>query len=218
MSDNKFNIKAWIKRNAVGLIAIVISIIAISVALVYKQPITADWLGVLVGILSLLIMMLIGWNIYSVIDLNKIRHDTEKINKELETRVNNIESKVKADMTYEMLTISNFYQSITVRSKVDALACGFRNFKILSDENIAKSLWREWILSSFINFVDKEDSAQDSISYLKQNIPLEERNTFVSEFLTYTEEEKKTKYKGVQELLLLLVNNCLCNDDSNKSK
>lgn len=218
MTDNKFNIKACIKRNAVGLIAIVVSIIAISVALVYKQPITADWLGVLIGILSLLVMMLIGWNIYSVIDLNKIRHDTENINKEIETRVNNIESKVKADMTFEMLAISNFYQSITVRSKVDALVCGFRNFKILSDENMAKILWREWILSSFINFVDKEDAAQDSISYLKQNVPLEEINTFISEFLTYTEKEKETKYKGVQELLLLLVNNCLCNDDSNKSK
>lgn len=218
MSDNKFNIKAWIKRNAVGLIAIVVSIIAISVALVYKQPITADWLGVLVGILSLLIMMLIGWNIYTVIDLNKVRHDTAEINKDIEARVNNIESKVKADMTFEMLQIANFYQSITFRSKGDSLAIGFKNFKNTPNDSIVKSLWREWILSSFINLVDKEQSANDIISYLKQNVDIEEINTFISEFLTYTEKEKETKYKGVQGLLLLLVNNGVSNDDSNKAK
>lgn len=218
MSDNKFDIRAWIKRNAVGLIAIGVSIVAIVVSLKYNQPLTADWFGILVGILSLLVMALIGWNIYSVIDLNKVKDDTKKINEGIESRINKIESKVKADMTYEMLLISNFYQSINVRSLEDSLACGFRNFETLSDNNIAKSLWREWMLSSFISLVDEDKVAHDVISYLKENTTDAERNTFISEFLTYAEEEKETKYKGVQELLLLLVNDSISNDDSNKPK
>ncbi len=205
MSDNKFDIKAWLKRNAVGLLAIVISIAAIVVTLKYNHPISADWLGALVGILSLLVMLLIGWNIYTIIDLNKVRDDTSKINKDIEDRVNNVESKVKAHMTFEMIQISNFYQSITFRSKEDSLAIGFKNFKNIPNDSIVKSLWREWILSSFVDLVDKEQSANDIISYLKQNVKLEERKTFISEFLTYTEEEKETKYKGVQELLLLML-------------
>lgn len=218
MSDNKFNIKAWIKRNIIGLLAIIVSIAAIVVTLTYKQPITVDWLGALVGILSLLVMMLIGWNIYSVIDLNKVKDDTKEINEGIESRINKIESKVKADMTYEMLLISNFYQSINVRSLEDSLACGFRNFEMLSDDNIAKSLWREWILSSFISLVDKDKVAHDVISYLNENTTEAERNTFISEFITYPEEDKDTKYKGVQELLLLLVNDSISNDDGNKPK
>lgn len=201
-----------------SIIAVVFSIIAVCLSWNGLGFNGIDIVGVVLGVAGLIVTALIGWNIYTVIDFNKIKSDTEKINKEIETRVNNIESKVKADMTFEMIAISNFYQSITTRGINESITIGFKNFKNISNESIAKSLWREWILLSFINFVDKEDSAQDLISYLKQNVPLEERKTFISEFLTYTEEEKETKYKGVQELLLLLVNNCICDKDNNKPK
>lgn len=188
-----------------SITSVIFSIIAICLSWDGLGFSEIDVVGIVIGIAGLIVTSLIGWNIYTVIDLNKVRRDTQEINEKIEDRMNKLESKVKSDMTLEMITISNFYQSITVRSQVDALACGFRNFKMLSEEKIAKSLWREWILSSFINLVDNDKYAHDTISYLKQNVKLEERKTFISEFLTYTEEEKETKYKGVQELLLLML-------------
>lgn len=188
-----------------SITSVVFSIIAICLSwdgLGFRE---IDMVGIVIGIAGLIVTSLIGWNIYTVIDLNKVRRDTQEINEKIEDRMNKLESKVKADMTFEMIAISNFYQSITTRGINESLTIGFKNFKNISNESIAKSLWREWILLSFINFVDKEDSAQDLISYLKQNVPLEERNTFISEFLTCTEEEKETKYKGVQKLLLLML-------------
>lgn len=188
-----------------SITAIIFSIIAICLSWDGLGFSEIDVVGIVIGIAGLIVTSLIGWNIYTVIDLNKVRRDTQEINEKIEDRMNKLESKVKADMTFEMIAISNFYQSITTRGINESLTIGFKNFKNISNESIAKSLWREWILLSFINFVDKEDSAQDLISYLKQNVPLEERNTFISEFLTCTEEEKETKYKGVQELLLLML-------------
>lgn len=39
------------------------------------KRIEADWMSILVGILALLVTVLIGWNIYSLIDINRIRNN-----------------------------------------------------------------------------------------------------------------------------------------------
>lgn len=51
-----------------SLVAIVISIIAVCFAAYRSPDLNFDYQGVLVGILSLLVTMLIGWQIYSMID------------------------------------------------------------------------------------------------------------------------------------------------------
>ena len=51
--------------------AIVISIVALSVALFRCEPITHEWMGVLVGVLAVLVTVLVGWNIYTFIDISK---------------------------------------------------------------------------------------------------------------------------------------------------
>lgn len=60
-------------------ISIVISIasliLSIYAALVCDKRIEADWMGILVSILSLLVTVLIGWNIYTLIDINRIRNN-----------------------------------------------------------------------------------------------------------------------------------------------
>ena len=64
------NLVAWI---ALGLsvIAIVISIIAICISCPHIPELGFDYQGVIVGILALLVTVLIGWNIYNIIDFNK---------------------------------------------------------------------------------------------------------------------------------------------------
>lgn len=60
----------WI---ALGLsaIAIIVSIIAICIACPHVPELGFDYQGVIVGILALLVTMLIGWNIFSIIDIRK---------------------------------------------------------------------------------------------------------------------------------------------------
>lgn len=69
---------AWI---ALGLsvIAIVISIIAICVTCPNKTELGFDYQGVLVSVLSLLVTVLIGWNIYTFIDIKSTRDKIDDI-------------------------------------------------------------------------------------------------------------------------------------------
>lgn len=71
MSDNKFDIRSCIKGNAVGLLAIVLCVWALIRTYWYKEPVDNDLFGVIIGVLSLLVTVLIGWNIYTVIDLKQ---------------------------------------------------------------------------------------------------------------------------------------------------
>ena len=52
-------------------IATIISIAAVCFVLLRCEPFEADWMAILVGILSLLTTSLIGWQIYRTIELNR---------------------------------------------------------------------------------------------------------------------------------------------------
>lgn len=50
-------------------VSILLSIISICISLVRSEPLTLDGMSVLVGILSLLVTLLLGWQIYTFIDI-----------------------------------------------------------------------------------------------------------------------------------------------------
>lgn len=58
-------------HTGLSLIAIMFSITAICVSCIRINPLTWDVAGILVGALSMLVTVLIGWQIYTIIDVNK---------------------------------------------------------------------------------------------------------------------------------------------------
>ena len=60
-----------------NVITLVIGIAALSVSFFRCEPITMDWMGVLVGVLSFLVTILLGWQIYTLIDIRKIQQDVK---------------------------------------------------------------------------------------------------------------------------------------------
>lgn len=61
-----------------NIITLVIGIAALSVSLLRCEPITMDWMGVLVGVLSFLVTILLGWQIYTLMDIRKIQQDVKR--------------------------------------------------------------------------------------------------------------------------------------------
>lgn len=70
---------------ALSILSLVVSIIALCISLPRVNLLNFDYLGLLVGILALLVTTLIGWNIYSLIDVKNIRKEQTAI--QLETFV-----------------------------------------------------------------------------------------------------------------------------------
>ncbi len=55
--------------NVLSIIAMVASVSALVVSLCRIEPVTAEWLGLLVGILGMLTSVLLGWQVFSIINL-----------------------------------------------------------------------------------------------------------------------------------------------------
>lgn len=60
------------------IISIALSCAALCMSYLRCEPITMDWMGVLVGILSLLVTFLLGWQIYTMFDIRKIQEEVKK--------------------------------------------------------------------------------------------------------------------------------------------
>lgn len=77
-------------KYGISLLAIIISIIALLISWLRCEPLEMDWMSVLVSILSILVTLLIGWQIYSVLDIKKtvkeIKTNTNKIQEETMAR------------------------------------------------------------------------------------------------------------------------------------
>lgn len=73
--------KKWIGWATLGLslAAIAISIIAICISCPRDTELGFDYQGVIVGVLSLLVTALLGWNIYTLIDMRSVRDDMDEI-------------------------------------------------------------------------------------------------------------------------------------------
>lgn len=107
----------WIKSSwsaYLSVIAIICSIIAICIALPSNRDVFGlDYIGVLVGILSLLVTVLIGWQIWSVISIDK------KIAKEVDNAKSALMENI--EKTRENLAISGARSAAAILYKAESI-------------------------------------------------------------------------------------------------
>lgn len=92
----------------------------------------------IVGVLSLLVMVLMGWNIYTVIDLKELKNDFNSIKYSNSREINYIHNKADYNQAITYLSISSSYATIIssdslVNSKYEMLVYGASALKILSN-------------------------------------------------------------------------------------
>lgn len=108
--------KEWIKSywsNCLSIAAIICSIVAICVSLPSAPELGFDYIGVIVGILSLLVTMLIGWQIYNVIAIDKKIRD--EVNKAKGSFIKEIEA-IKDDSYIELQKLQFKTELVNVNS------------------------------------------------------------------------------------------------------
>lgn len=59
-------------------VSIVLSLAALCISYLRCDPITMDWMGVLVGVLSFLVTVLLGWQIYALFDIREIQKEVKR--------------------------------------------------------------------------------------------------------------------------------------------
>lgn len=92
------------KENYALLLSGVAVLTSITCSFVKIEPLTFDYVGALVGILSLLVTVLIGWNIYSLIDIRSLR-------KEIAVERTRVYLESENNLTETFMALSEYYYS-----------------------------------------------------------------------------------------------------------
>ena len=106
-------------------VAVLISLVAICVACPHKAELGFDYQGVIVGVLSLLVTILIGWQIYTFIDINKK-------SKELEEAKTAALISTERNNALTTNAISDFYYYILLKSDPLGVEYRFLDYRISS--------------------------------------------------------------------------------------
>lgn len=130
--------KNWIKLwcgNCLSIIAIGLSIVAICVSLPTTKPLSVDYMGVLIGILSLLVTILVGWQIWSALSIDKkIKEKTEEIHFSLSKAI----EKAKEDLSIAgaRATAATLYKAENINLNLNLLVGKSELNEIMATLNI----------------------------------------------------------------------------------
>ncbi|MEG1007241.1 MAG: hypothetical protein RSO15_13315 [Bacteroides sp.] len=183
-------------------------LISIACCFIKIEPISYDYMGVLVGILSLLVTVLIGWNIYTFIDIKGTSQRIDKFRTEFEEKIEKSNLKTQFDVKMEIMRIVPILIARQKEDLISSLQFMFKAFHENKDENsFAKMIAREYILQTIMALINSENKSLTShlINDMKGSLKVEEIEDFLHEFLSYSEEEKQQHYAGMQNVLLELL-------------
>lgn len=104
--------KNWIKSywsNCLSITAIICSVVAICVSLPSNNELGFDYIGAITGILSFLVTVLIGWQIYNAVTIEqKIKNEVKQVREALKDEIKQASSTLNEsiDKTREDLSIA----------------------------------------------------------------------------------------------------------------
>jgi uncharacterized membrane protein len=199
--------KNWI---AIGLsgIAIIISIIAICFAAYRTPELQFDYIGVLVGIIALLVTVLIGWNIYTLIDIKETSQRLNEFRAEFEKKIESVKGEVEFNVKLEIMKTVPVLIALENRDLIQTLKFMFNVFHENTNNNtLAKAIAREYILQSIMSIIKSNDEefVNNFTKKMKGVLKTGEIEDFLHEFMSYSKDEKNQKYDGIQNILLELL-------------
>lgn len=129
------------KNYILSVVAIAIAVISLCVAIVRCEPIQAEWGAFMIATLGVLVAILIGWQIYSLIDLHSIRNEIdEKLSERLEVRLSDYDHEISGALDYIMGRIT--YQQCFMDDAVFHFAHGLQEQKQTKHPRYVKMLLR----------------------------------------------------------------------------
>lgn len=195
----KRGISIWI-----GIIALILSIISICISAWRSPELSFDYQGVIVGVLSLLITVILGWNIYTVIDIKNTRGEIYKLKELLEKQIQQSNENTKLILRVEMIDSAEVLNAFTANEIPDSLVVMFKEFHRIKNENgIAKMLAQSYITQSLIGFIKNNNTniTESLIIQLSERVKIEEVEDFIH-YLSSLPDERKPQL--LDELFSLL--------------
>ncbi|KAA5451027.1 hypothetical protein [Bacteroides caccae] len=177
--------------NCLSIAAIICSVVAICVSLPSAPELGIDYIGVIVGILSLLVTMLIGWQIWNVIAIDKkidgkVEQTSDSLTKSIDaTKKEMIDYIQKANekSQAEIMASLLFLQGDTLLLKSQYESALLRYLDIISD--IIEKPYIENYSDAIDACISKAREAKKLVNHneLKRILKVEKRDSYLKALL-----------------------------------
>lgn len=161
-----------------------------------------DYIGAIVGILALLVTVLIGWNIYQLVDLKNIKKNYEERINEIKNDFDNRAKDIESDNFIEITALYNVLSYKAKGGPAQYLAAcinSFYSLKRMKRFSTIKCIALDFPLLFIKSLLDKNQI--NDYSELSKDINKRAMDYFIFEFGKFNKKEREEKYKGVEQAL-----------------
>lgn len=197
----------WYIRAILVFVALVFSIISLCVncpRIFTKDNLGFDYMGIIVGALSILVAILIGWNIYTLIDVKEIRKSYEKDRRKLLEDVAKKREEMEEDINVEIDTLFFLLAAKCEGDESEYLAQSINS--LYKTRNIYKknSVVREICLDFSLYIIQTIADEGKSVADDKKFVSMVRSDAVIylkKELLNFGRDEIKEKYDNVEDTL-----------------
>ena len=163
---NDYISKYWSCYLSIG--AIIVSLVSIMISSPRYTPINIDYLGVIAGVLSILVTILLGWQIWTVISIdNKINNSVESMKKNIVKELSKVEERANNIILYAN-TVSNARIDMIEKNYASAIFCAIQSSGIAKD--MAADDMKETSIKFFLEIYEKHKDDKTIASMDKESI------------------------------------------------
>lgn len=190
-------------------ISTTISIVALGIAIVAMAKVAPaheldfDYYGAIIGVLSFLVTLLMGYQIYTVINVKKDMDEVRIVKKEIDTKLQEKAQALSKEYRDELSQAVPLLITISSPDREVIETAAFRVYKESKPEQFAKELAGRTIYVMLEGLANQEEDVKKAgIEELSKNIKYDEAVEYYTDF---AKKERNGKDKVIELFLLDLI-------------
>lgn len=195
--------KNWIPAT-LSIVAIGLAIVAIAKVSPVKGELNFDYYGAIIGVLAFLVTLLMGYQIYTVInvkeELKEVRKAREDIDIKLEAKVQHLSEEYKEELSQAAPVI----MAVASQQKDIVECAAFQAYMNSKPGQFSREIANRTIISILTDYanVDNKQERQRRLQEIAHNVEYDEAIEF---FTDYAKKEDKKENDCVESLMLELL-------------
>lgn len=193
--------KNWLSTT-ISIVALGIAILAMAKVAPVKE-LDFDYYGAIIGVLSFLVTLLMGYQIYTVINVKKELEDVRRLKEEIDTKLQEKADVLSKEYKEELANAAPLIMAIASKERDIVESEVFKAYRVSKKGQLAKELAGRTLLVMLLELSKLEgDERKFALEELAKNI---ERDDAVEYYTDYAKKQKENRNNAVEQFLLELV-------------
>lgn len=193
--------KNWL-ATSISVVAFAISIVAMA-KVAPIEGLDFDYYGAIIGVLSFLVTLLMGYQIYTVINVKKELDDARRLKEEIDTKLQKKADALSKEYKDELANAAPLIMAIASKERDIVESEVFKAYRVSKKGQLAKELAGQTLFVMLKGLAELEGKERNNaIEELAKNI---EREDAVAYYTDYAKKVKSDRDSSVEQFLLELI-------------